>query len=136
VWRQSFVSALEYYRIFLKIEVSDEIWIFYGENPADHIVKPPKTALRAKIAAVKDTQKGNYTNDSWNAFQSALNAAQAVEANAAATHDEIDSALNALNAAVAGLRVKTVFSTSYEATFINWLLFFLGFGFIWMWLAD
>ena len=29
---------------------------------------------------------------------------------------------------------KTIFSTRREATFLNWLLFFLGFGFIWMWL--
>ncbi|MCL2495220.1 MAG: hypothetical protein FWE98_06145 [Oscillospiraceae bacterium] len=28
---------------------------------------------------------------------------------------------------------KTIFSTRYEATFLNWILFFLGFGFIWMW---
>jgi len=28
---------------------------------------------------------------------------------------------------------KTVFSTNYESSFWNWLLFFLGFGFIWMW---
>jgi len=29
--------------------------------------------------------------------------------------------------------VKTIFSTRYEANFLNWILFFLGFGFIWMW---
>ncbi|MCL2195341.1 MAG: Ig-like domain-containing protein, partial [Oscillospiraceae bacterium] len=28
---------------------------------------------------------------------------------------------------------NTIFSTRWEATFFNWLLFFLGFGFIWMW---
>jgi len=28
---------------------------------------------------------------------------------------------------------KTIFSTRYEATILNWLLFFVGFGFIWMW---
>jgi len=28
---------------------------------------------------------------------------------------------------------KTIFSTKYEATFLNWILFFLCFGFIWMW---
>jgi len=28
---------------------------------------------------------------------------------------------------------NTIFSTKYEATFLNWLLFFLGFGWIWMW---
>ena len=28
---------------------------------------------------------------------------------------------------------KTIFSTRYPSNFLNWLLFFLGFGFIWMW---
>jgi len=28
---------------------------------------------------------------------------------------------------------KYIFSTKYEATFLNWILFFLCFGFIWMW---
>ena len=28
---------------------------------------------------------------------------------------------------------KTIFSTKHESNFWNWLLFFLGFGFIWMW---
>jgi len=31
--------------------------------------------------------------------------------------------------------VKTIFSTKYEATFFNWILFIFGFGFIWMWFA-
>jgi len=29
--------------------------------------------------------------------------------------------------------IKTIFSTKYESNFFNWLLFFLCFGFIWMW---
>ena len=28
---------------------------------------------------------------------------------------------------------NTIFSTRWESTFVNWVLFFLGFGFIWMW---
>ena len=28
---------------------------------------------------------------------------------------------------------KNIFNTNYKATFINWLLFFLGFGWLWMW---
>ena len=28
---------------------------------------------------------------------------------------------------------KTIFSTNHESNILNWLLFFLGFGFIWMW---
>jgi len=29
--------------------------------------------------------------------------------------------------------VSTIFNTRWKATFVNWLLFFLGFGWIWMW---
>ena len=29
---------------------------------------------------------------------------------------------------------RTIFSTRWRATWYNWLLFFLGFGFIWMWI--
>jgi len=29
--------------------------------------------------------------------------------------------------------LKTIFSTGYESTFWNWVLFILGFGWIWMW---
>ena len=29
--------------------------------------------------------------------------------------------------------VNTIFSTSYEASFLNWILFFICFGWIWMW---
>ena len=28
---------------------------------------------------------------------------------------------------------NTIFGTGYEATFFNWILFFIGFGWIWMW---
>jgi len=29
--------------------------------------------------------------------------------------------------------IRTIFGTDYEAKFWNWILFFLGFGWIWMW---
>ena len=29
--------------------------------------------------------------------------------------------------------VKTIFSTKYESSFLNWILFFIGFGWVWMW---
>jgi len=37
------------------------------------------------------------------------------------------------NVTVTANYVKTIFSTKYEATFLNWILFFVCFGFIWMW---
>jgi hypothetical protein len=30
-------------------------------------------------------------------------------------------------------QIKTIFSTKYEATVWNWILFFVGFGWLWMW---
>ena len=99
-----------------------------------------KIALNARINELKNTSKGNYTEASWNAFQSALTSAQAVANNASATQEQVNSALNALNTAYAGLRENTqppsiqyIFTTRYEATFLNWILFFLGFGWLWMW---
>ena len=69
-------------------------------NPAN------KTALGAKINAVKNTAKGNYTDASWNTFQSALTSAQSVAANASAAQAQVDAALAALNSAHSGLKLK------------------------------
>ncbi|MDR1463761.1 MAG: InlB B-repeat-containing protein [Oscillospiraceae bacterium] len=107
-----------------------------------------KTALANRINAVKDTPKGNYTDASWSVFQTALSNAQNVANNPSATQAQVDNALAALNAAYAGLAEnppphpptdppatpkKYIFSTKYEATPLNWILFFVCFGFIWMW---
>ena len=93
-----------------------------------------KTALNARLNAIGNIQKGKYTDDSWNAFQSALSAARSVASNENATQDQVNSALNALNAAYANLREKKfIFTTKYEATVWNWIMFFLLFGWIWMW---
>ena len=67
-----------------------------------------KTGLRAKIDEVKDTVKGNYTDESWNAFQIALTTAQAVAANANATQAQVDSALTALSSTFSDLTLKPV----------------------------
>jgi hypothetical protein len=91
-------------------------------------------ALNTRIAAIGGTAKGNYTDASWSAFQSALTAARATANNAGATQTQVNEALSALNAAYGNLQLKKmIFSTKYEATFGNWLMFFLLFGFIWMW---
>jgi len=100
-----------------------------------------KTALNSRINELGSIQKGNYTDESWNAFQSALTNAQAVAGNASATQEQVNNALSALNAAYAGLREKTtppspikyIFSTKHEATPLNWILFFVCFGWLWMW---
>ena len=74
-----------------------------------------KTALSARIAEVKDTQKGDYTDESWSVFQFALSAAQAMNANAGATQAQIDAALASLNNAFSGLTIKPVDKTALNA---------------------
>ncbi len=95
-----------------------------------------KNALNAKINAIKDTQKGNYTDVSWDAFQTALNSAQTIAGNATVTQEQVDNALNDLNAAHNGLTEKKgVFGTNpkWYGAWWHYILFFIGFGFIWMW---
>ena len=75
----------------------------------------PKAALAAKIDEVGALQQGNYTDASWAALQSALANAQTVANNATATEEQITTALNALNAAYAGLSENTS-STTYTLT--------------------
>jgi len=178
---------------------------------SDLTLKPvDKTTLNTRIDEVKNTQKGNYTDDSWSAFQSALSTAQAVANNNLATQVEVNNALAALNTAYTNLKgnttppasytvtlnanggsvtpasvsqmtgttytlptptrsgytftgwtlsgggslsgstytfgtsngtvtaqwtqqAKKIFPTKYDATFLNWILFFVCFGWIWMW---
>ena len=95
-----------------------------------------KNALNAKINDIKDTQKGNYTDASWNTFQTALNSAQTVADDANATQEQVDDALNALNATHNGLTEKKgIFGTNsrWNGAWWHYVLFFIGFGFIWMW---
>ena len=93
-----------------------------------------KTGLVSRIDALGGTQKGNFTDESWNAFQSALVAARGVRDNADATQAQVDSALNALNAAYGNLQLKKmIFCTRYVSTFWNWMMFIFLFGWIWMW---
>ena len=100
----------------------------YKNAPANN------TALLNRINEISNTQQGNYTNASWNAFQNALNEAQSIANDETATQDQVDAALSSLNTAYANLQtIKTIFGTKYESTFLYWILFFLGFGWIWMW---
>jgi len=92
-----------------------------------------KTALNARVDEIDDTQKGNHTDDSWDAFQNALAAAQAVAKDANATQAQVDGALATLNTAFGNLAVKMIFSTHYESNFWNWVKFILLFGWAWMW---
>ena len=67
---------------------------------------PDKTALNSAIGAAKALYADNYTEETWAAVTSALEAAEAVYAKKDATQEEIDAAKTALEAAVAGLEEK------------------------------
>ncbi|MDR0426720.1 MAG: Ig-like domain-containing protein [Clostridiales bacterium] len=62
-----------------------------------------KSALQTKYDAVKDTQKGNYSDQTWDVFSAALTAAKSVLDKEDALQTEVDLALTALNAAHEGL---------------------------------
>ena len=87
---------------------SDFAVIFANDRNASIYVD--KYALNEKISLVQNTQKGNYTDETWTAFQNALAVAQTVAVNANATQVEVDNALAALNAAYTGLMEKGSFT--------------------------
>jgi len=128
---------------------------------ASYKVDPAKTlaeAKEAKIAAINAVDDGlnssDYTAASWQALQSAISSAIA-QVNAATTGKVFDKWMTTdgvtfadPNAASTSFTMpatnvtviatykdakKYIFSTKYEATLLNWILFFLCFGFIWMW---
>ena len=66
-----------------------------------------KTALEAAIkAAVPDTEKAKYTEESWTVYEKALNQAKEVLADEDAAQEEIDDAAEALDKAVKALKEK------------------------------
>ena len=68
--------------------------------------KADRTKLDSAIDAAEKLDQSAFTAVSWNAMSDALSAAKTVQANAAATDDDIAQALNALNSAVANLAAK------------------------------
>ena len=68
--------------------------------------KADRTDLDKAIGAAEQLGQSAFTAVSWNAMSDALSAAKTVQANAAATDDDIAQALNALNSAVANLAAK------------------------------
>lgn len=80
-----------------------EINFRYAEADQKPEAEVDKSALAAKVAELKDLANDGYTDESWDAFQKALEAAQAVLDNAEATQQDADGALKALTDAHAGL---------------------------------
>ncbi len=67
-----------------------------------------KTALVETIAEAQLLNSEDYTNESWENLQVALNAAITVNANLEATQEEVDASVSALVAAIDDLVEKTV----------------------------
>lgn len=65
------------------------------------------------------TEQGNYTDESWNAYKAAVDAAEALVDRYAATQDEIDEAMAALHAAEAALTEKVAVDKTKLQELIN-----------------
>ena len=68
------------------------------------VINVDKTVLNKAISDCAILKAADYTPESWNAFQAALNAAKAVAAKADATQQEVNNALATLNAKKAALQ--------------------------------
>lgn len=84
-----------------------------GGGGGEPTVPPPsevdKGALHVAITeAEKITEQGNYTDDSWKAFQSALETAKTVAAKAGVTQEEVSNAADALTRAQNELKPNPV----------------------------
>lgn len=79
---------------------------WYGANTSKPKVN--KSALEALYTSVKGTKKGDYTDNTWNAFQTALNNAKKVLNDSKASQKQVDSAKNNLDSAYKGLKKKPV----------------------------
>jgi len=102
------------------------------------------TALNTKIAEAEGKVNNTaYTEASRATLQNALNNAKAVANNPAATQAQVDAALATLTNAINALQqnqqtnTKSYFKlwgkqTTWEKTFLNWILLIFCFGWIWM----
>lgn len=86
----------------------------YEKNETPIVVD--KTTLQTLVDNVKDTQKGNYTNESWTNFETALGVAQSVLSDAEATQQEVNQANTNLQQAFDNLKEKAPEVTKYKVT--------------------
>ena len=73
-----------------------------GETPET----ADKEALNSLIAVCEQYEKGNYTDESWNAFQAALEEARTIAADPNATQAQVDDIVVRLSRAMTGLTEK------------------------------
>ncbi|MCL2495498.1 MAG: hypothetical protein FWE98_07595 [Oscillospiraceae bacterium] len=74
------------------------------QNAIDGLIATDKAALTAKLTQAKAIEKGNHTDTTWNALQTAITAAQAVANDGNATQAQVDAQVTALQNAIDGLR--------------------------------
>lgn len=74
-----------------------------------------KTALESAIAAAETVERENYTEESWNRFTAALEKAQEVKQDTAATAEAVSSAAEELTEAMGQLEVVTTFTVAATA---------------------
>ena len=91
-----------------------DVTVTYGDNVETFQIKEKehepvpvdKSALNAKIAEAELLDGTKYTKDSWAVLKQALTSAKEVAEKQDATQEEVDSALEALVAAIYGLKEK------------------------------
>ncbi|MDE7321924.1 MAG: type I pullulanase [Lachnospiraceae bacterium] len=89
--------------VLVKGETVDENSV-YGKNEQQNTERQRKQ-LQDLIDSYERIEKGNYTDESWNAFQSALESARQVVKDMAATHAQLVNAKENLKAAFDALEV-------------------------------
>ncbi len=82
------VFPIEAERIYIKLAVAAD-----------------KTKLQEQIDAAKKLEESSYTEETWSKLEEALKAAEEVNADQAATQDEVDKAASDLEAAIKGLEL-------------------------------
>ena len=85
-------------------------------------VQVDKSELQKLYDANSQKEQGNYTDESWKAFETALESAKAVLDNEGATEEMVQAATEALKAAVDGLTEKTVDPTPADKTELGKLI--------------
>ena len=85
-------------------------------------VQADKSKLQKLYDENSQKEQGNYTDESWKAFETALESAKAVLDNEGATEEMVQAATEALKAAVDGLTEKTVDPTPTDKTELGKLI--------------
>ena len=117
-WK-SFTAALETAKAVLDNEDATEEQVAAATTALEEAIKGltekepepvpvDKSELQKLYDANSGKEQGNYTDESWKVFETALESAKAVLDNANATEKMVQAAAEALKAAVDGLTEKTV----------------------------